>query len=128
MRESYGLILLVDDEEMIVRGGRRMLRAIGYDVVCARDGLEALELYREHAEEIRAVVLDLAMPRMSGSQTYKALREIDPEVKVLVSSGYTEDLGPSDLLTRGAKAFVHKPYGIAELAAALSRVLGGTPS
>ncbi|OFW61543.1 MAG: hypothetical protein A2133_12805 [Actinobacteria bacterium RBG_16_64_13] len=113
--QGEGTILLVDDEETIRTMGERMLASLGFAVITAGDGREALARYAEHRDEISLVLLDLTMPRMDGEETFRELRLLDPEVRVIISSGYAK----SDIATRfagqGSVGFVNKPYSLAEL-------------
>jgi len=114
------LILLVDDEEMIRTVGRVVLEGAGMRVLEAADGLEALAQFREHQSDIGMIILDLTMPGMSGHETCRALRLIEPAVRVLFSSGYSsEDVTPSD----GAIGLLPKPYRPHELLEAVQRAL-----
>jgi two-component system, cell cycle sensor histidine kinase and response regulator CckA len=118
-----GTVLLVDDEETIRVLGRRMLASLGFQVLTAVDGQEALEVYRAHQDEIVLVVLDLTMPRMDGAETLQELRRMDPEVKVIMSSGYDQqDIMP--LRGEGGPVgFVQKPYTLGVLRNELQGVL-----
>jgi PAS domain S-box-containing protein len=117
-----GVVLLVDDEEMVRDVGAEMLAGIGFRVILAVDGVEALERYREHRGEISLVILDLTMPRMDGEETLKALRGIDPGVRVLIASGYREE-GGGRFEKMNRVGFLPKPYRIAELRSQVRRVL-----
>jgi two-component system, cell cycle sensor histidine kinase and response regulator CckA len=109
-------ILLVDDEPAIRTLGRMVLERNGYRVLLAEDGIDAVETFREVADQVALVILDLTMPRLSGQDTYLRLREINPNVRVLFSSGYSADyLGHID----GATGFINKPYRPAELLEAI---------
>ena len=105
-------ILLVDDEEMITNVGKMLLEKLGYAVFIARNGGEALRIYREKQKEIELVVLDMIMPNMNGGETFERLKEIDPGVKVLLSSGYSLDGQAKDILAKGCKGFIQKPFDI----------------
>ena len=83
---NKGLILLVDDEEIVLDVGSQMLEKIGYSVIRARNGKEAIALFREHKAQVNMVILDLRMPEMDGECAYELLKEIKPDVKVLISS------------------------------------------
>jgi CheY-like chemotaxis protein len=122
--EQRQTILLVDDEPAIRTLGKRVLETQGYRVLLAEDGLDALETYSEMQREIGLVVLDLTMPRLSGRDTLKRLREIDPTVRVLLSSGYSVDQVQD---TAWAVGFVSKPYRPEELARAVRNALGKEP-
>jgi len=102
-------ILLVDDEAIIRNLGRTILQRYGYSVVVAEDGQDALEIYQRSAGEIDLVILDLTMPRLSGRDTFHQLLSIDPNVRVLFSSGYSaEQITEAD--REGVLGFVNKPY------------------
>lgn len=103
-------LLLVDDEELLRSLARLILERKGFRVLVARDGEEALAIYRERGAEIQLVLLDYVMPRLTGLQVFQMLRQIDPEVCVVFSSGYTMDSEVDQLLATGARGFVPKPY------------------
>lgn len=129
-RESWrgsGTVLLVDDEAPVRRLCRRMLERIGFRVLEAPDGREALEIYGKRGADIRCVILDMAMPVMDGGETLEALRRVDAGVRVILSSGYDsrELSGPG--ARAGAAAFIQKPYGMDGLRDALRAVLDGAP-
>jgi|GEM_PF-5904600 two-component system, cell cycle sensor histidine kinase and response regulator CckA len=105
-----GTVLLVDDERTVLKVGTRILQRIGYDTITAENGEAALKLYRQRGEDISFVILDLAMPVMDGTETFRRLHELDPKVLVLISSGYFKDTRVEQLLERGAIGFVQKPY------------------
>ena len=108
-------ILLVDDEGMIIEVGTKMLTRFGYKVITARSGGEALEIYRAEHERIDLVVLDMIMPDMSGGETFKHLKAIKPDVKVLLSSGYSINGQAKDILDQGCRGFIQKPFSMREL-------------
>jgi two-component system cell cycle sensor histidine kinase/response regulator CckA len=113
----------VDDEETIRAMGARMLASLGFKVITAADGREALALYADHRDEIRLVLLDLTMPKMDGEEAFLELQLIDPEVRVVMSSGYAESDIASRFAGKGLVGFVHKPYSLAELAEQLRAAL-----
>jgi two-component system cell cycle sensor histidine kinase/response regulator CckA len=110
-------ILLVDDEADVRHIGRKLLSKLGYEVLEAADGIEALELARTQGERIRLVLLDLTMPKLSGKETFSRLREIWPELPVLICSGFLVDLSE---FTRECGScpdgFVQKPYSFGDIA------------
>lgn len=108
-------ILLVDDEEVILNVGREILTLLGYRVQTAGSGLEALAIFREHFHEIDLVILDVAMPGMTGGETFDRLKEIDPQVRVLLSSGYSINGQAEDILQRGGIGFIPKPYTVQDI-------------
>ncbi len=116
-------VLLVDDEEAVLDIGRDLLKAMGCRVLRARDGREAIELYQKNQDDIDIVILDMIMPNISGSDTYDRMKEIDPEIKVLLSSGYSIDGQATDILKRGCSGFIQKPFTINELSAAIRQIL-----
>jgi CheY-like chemotaxis protein len=120
------LILLVDDEPAVRRVATLILTRHGYEVLVASDGVHALEIYRERQREIALVILDVTMPRMGGLACYEQLIQINPNVNVILSSGYSlEDLGPRFPIRPGVR-FVQKPYRIEELLEAVRSLLLGS--
>ena len=116
-------ILLVDDEEMIIDVGAQILKKLGYEVVTARHGKEALEVYRQNSQRVAIVILDLIMPQMSGGETYDKLKEMDPNLKVLLSSGYSVDGQATDILNRGCDGFIQKPFTLKNLSEKLRQII-----
>jgi two-component system cell cycle sensor histidine kinase/response regulator CckA len=121
--ERTGTILLVDDEEMVLDVSAKMLKNLGYTVFRARSGNEAIETYEENKDHIDMIILDMVMPQMGGGETYDRLKEIDPDVKVLLSSGYSIDGQAKDILSRGCDGFIHKPFGMEELVSKTREIL-----
>jgi len=115
-------VLLVDDEELMRRVGERLLRKLGYRVSVAADGHAAVELLRERASEFQLVILDLVMPGLDGEETFHQLREIDPLVPIILSSGFSRDEKVKRLLMAGANGFLPKPFELKHLARALKQV------
>jgi PAS domain S-box-containing protein len=120
-----GLILVVDDEEQVAQTARAALEHYGYSVLLAHDGVEAERLLRSEARSAALVLLDMAMPLISGEETLRRLQTIRPDVPVVLSTGYGEQ--HAERRFRGSKiaAFLEKPYSAADLAACVKRVLGG---
>ena len=119
-------VLLVDDEEMIVDVGQRMLSKLGYEVLIAKNGQEALSIYRGNADSIGLVVLDMVLPEMSGGEIYDRLKEMNSEVKVILSSGYGLDSKTSEILSRGCSGFIQKPFSLQSLYETIQAVLNKT--
>ncbi|MDY7037481.1 MAG: PAS domain S-box protein, partial [Thermodesulfobacteriota bacterium] len=117
-------ILLVDDEEMIINIGGELLKTMGYKVFKARGGEKAIELLREKKDRIDMVILDMIMPDMGGGETYDRMRQIDPNIKVLLSSGYSIDGQAKEILERGCNAFIQKPFNINQLSRKIREILG----
>jgi two-component system cell cycle sensor histidine kinase/response regulator CckA len=118
-------ILLAEDDEAVRNAGRRILESLGYTVLLAGDGREALQIYEREREHIDLVLLDLTMPRMSGLETLRGILQLDPEARVILASGYSANGPGSVALAEGAAAFVQKPYDLHELAQAVRAVLDG---
>ncbi len=116
-------VLVVDDEASVGQMVAEMLETIGCRATVCTDGKEAVSLYRRKGDEIDAVLLDLVMPNMDGKAVFHALKEIDPQLRVLVSSGYSVDGGAQELLAEGASGFIQKPYKIADLKTNLAAML-----
>jgi two-component system cell cycle sensor histidine kinase/response regulator CckA len=116
-------ILIVDDEDMIITVGSEMLRKLGYKVLLAKSGKEAIELCEAHKETIDMVILDMIMPDMNGEETYDRIKKIMPEVKVLLSSGYSIIGQAKHMLERGCNGFIQKPFNMKRLSHKVREVL-----
>ena len=116
--KGCGMVLLVDDEETIRGIGVEMLKELGFKIITASDGREALEIFKSNPD-IRFVILDLTMPHMDGEQCFRELRLIDPVVKVLISSGYNEQEVSQKFVGKGLAGFVQKPYTLSMLKGAI---------
>ncbi len=120
---ASGLVLVVDDEEWVRDAIAAMLEAAGIAWIAAESGSTALRIFRERDPEISLVLLDLSMPGLSGEETFEELRRIRPGLRVLLSSGYAEDVATSRFLGRGLAGFIQKPYRPEALVAAIRRAL-----
>jgi signal transduction histidine kinase/ActR/RegA family two-component response regulator len=116
-------ILLVDDEEVVLNVSRMVLERLGYKVLMARNGQEAIEVYKTKKEEIDLVILDLIMPTMGGEKTFDLLKTINPDLKVILSSGYSLNGQAAQIMERGCKGFIQKPFGAGELSQKIREVL-----
>jgi nitrogen-specific signal transduction histidine kinase/CheY-like chemotaxis protein len=116
-------VLLVDDEEMIVDVGSRLLEKLGYSVIKAGGGAEALRRYQENKDKIDMIILDMIMPDMGGSEVYEKIRKIDPEVKILLSSGYSIDGQATEILKKGCNGFIQKPFNLKDFSKKIREVL-----
>ncbi len=116
-------ILLVDDEDMVLDVGEEMLDALGYKVLLAKSGKEAIELYNKNLDNIDMVLLDMVMPDMGGGETYGRMKDINPDIKVLLSSGYNIDGQATEILKRGCDAFIQKPFDMQELSQKIRKIL-----
>jgi two-component system, cell cycle sensor histidine kinase and response regulator CckA len=103
-------LLLVDDEEMILKVGAKMLARLGYTVLTARTGPDAIAIYEREKDTIAMVILDMIMPVMSGHEIFERLKEINPQIKTLLSSGYSIDGQAAEILQRGCNGFIQKPF------------------
>jgi PAS domain S-box-containing protein len=121
-------ILLVDDEQMIIDVGEEMLLKLGYEVFTAGSGSEAIEIYEKRREDIAIVILDMVMPDMGGGMTFDRLKEIDPNVQALLSSGYSIDGEASEILRRGCRGFIQKPFRLSDLSEQLRNIIGNEGS
>ncbi len=116
-------VLLVDDENIILEVGKELFENLGYRVLTAKNGKEAIDIYIKEQGRIDLVVLDMIMPGMGGRETYDGLKEINPDVKVLLSSGYSIDGQATEILNRGCNGFIQKPFNIAVLSQKTREVL-----
>jgi PAS domain S-box-containing protein len=105
-------ILLVDDEEIILNVGKEILETLGYTVMTASGGREAIDVYRERKEEIDLVILDMIMPDLEGGKTFDALKVVDADVSVILSSGYSLNSEAESIMQRGCAAFMQKPFNV----------------
>jgi PAS domain S-box-containing protein len=121
--QGTGTVLLVDDEEVILEVGRDLLEAMGYRVLLARDGKEAIKVYEKNRDEIDTVVLDMVMPSMGGGEAYDRMKEINTDIKVLLSSGFGIDGEATEILERGCDGFIQKPFRMSELAEKIRGIL-----
>nr|HMQ14132.1 response regulator [Candidatus Competibacter phosphatis] len=122
--KGAGTILLVDDEESVRTLGTRMLERIGFKVLVAADGQEALDIYRKRRDEIALILLDLTMPQMDGEETLHELRRIDAKVRVVISSGYTEAEIAPQFAGKPLFGFLQKPYTLSALTQCLRDAMG----
>jgi CheY-like chemotaxis protein len=121
--EGTGTILLVDDEELILDVSTNLLEHLGYTVFAANGGKEAVEILKTHKNEIDIVILDMIMPDMGGAETFDRMKAIDPNVKVLLSSGYSISGQAREILNRGCDGFIQKPFNLAKLSRKISEIL-----
>ena len=116
-------ILLVDDEEMVIDVSVELLNKLGYTVLEAMNGYEAIEVYKEKKDKIDLVILDMIMPHIGGGETYDTIKKIDSGVKVLLSSGYSLSGQASEILDRGCNGFIQKPFNMRTLSQKIRKVL-----
>ncbi len=118
-----GTILLVDDEESLLALGARMLEHLGFTVLTAADGLQAVELYRQRGKEIDLVLMDLTMPHMDGAEAFGELRRLNPDVRVILASGYGKEDVASRFAGNGIDGVLQKPYTLARLRESLAGLM-----
>lgn len=116
-------ILLVDDEESVLKLGGKILDRLGYNILEARNGHEAVDVYRVHKNKIDLVILDMIMPDMGGGAVYDRIKMIKPDVKVILSSGYSAEGQAAAILERGCNGFIQKPFSIKYLSQKIREVL-----
>jgi two-component system cell cycle sensor histidine kinase/response regulator CckA len=121
--EGKGTVLLVDDDESVRAVGRKMLERIGFSVVTAADGSEAIARFRERADDIICAIVDLTMPHVDGAETFRELRRMRPGVRVILSSGYNEQDVTQRFVGKGLAGFIQKPYQLSTLVSVLKEVL-----
>jgi len=120
--DKQSVILFADDDDLCLDVGVKMLQKLGYEVLDARDGKEALEVFNENKNEIDLVILDMKMPH-NGSTTFSQLKKINADVKVLIASGYTEDQQIREMQKQGCYGFIQKPFSIRTLAQQVTNAL-----
>jgi len=124
MFRGTGNILLIDDEKMILDVGCELLEELGYTVLSALSGREALEIFQENSTKIDLVIMDMIMPGMSGGETFDRLRNINQDIKVLLSSGYSLNGQATQILRRGCDGFIQKPFNLNQLAEKIGSIIG----
>jgi len=123
MLKGTGTILLIDDEKMILDVGRELLGELGYTVLSTLSGREALDIFQKNSDKIDLVIMDMIMPGMGGGETFDRLRAINPNIKVLLSSGYSVNGQASKILHRGCDGFIQKPFNLNQLAEKIGKIM-----
>jgi signal transduction histidine kinase/ActR/RegA family two-component response regulator len=118
-------VLFVDDEEGIVEIARLILEKLGYTVIEAHGGRQAVEIYQRQKKKIAIVILDMIIPGMSGAETFAELRAVDPQVKILLSSGYSITGQAQSIMEQGCNGFIQKPFNMQDLSIKVRQVLDG---
>lgn len=121
-----GVVLLVDDEAMVLEAGSRMLEKLGFTILRASGGQEAIDIFRQKTAEIDLVILDIVMPEIGGEEVYRRIKKIKPDAKVLVSSGYDCSGRMPEILKEDGNGFIQKPYSLSELSLKLQEALNMT--
>ena len=121
--KGSGTLLIVDDEELVLDVGVNMLKKLGYTVLKALNGTEAVEIFEANKNKIKMAILDIIMPDMGGGQVYDKIKAINPQVKVLLCSGYSVDGQAIELLERGCDGFMQKPFTMEELSGKITQIM-----
>ncbi|MCP4370555.1 MAG: response regulator, partial [Deltaproteobacteria bacterium] len=116
-------VLFVDDDDMTIEIAAEIFTKLGYKILIAKSGKEAVEIYEKNKEQIDLVLLDMIMPDMSGSDTYERMKDINPRIKVLLFSGYSVKGQATEMLNRGCNGFIQKPFKMKELSQKMREVL-----
>ena len=115
IQKAKETVFLVDDDDMIADVSEMILKSSGYDVVTAKSGKEAIEVYKKNHSRVDMVILDMILTDMGGGDIYDRLKEINPRIKVLLASGYDIDYQGRDIMERGCDGFIQKPFNMNEL-------------
>ena len=118
-----GVILLVDDDEIVLEVGGKMLRHIGYEVLIARDGEEAIGVFDKHQGIVDAIILDMRLPGMNGATVFEQLRKINSHTRVLLASGYFDNHLSSVILDNNCNDFIQKPFDFKQLRQKLEKLM-----
>jgi two-component system cell cycle sensor histidine kinase/response regulator CckA len=123
LQTGHETVLLIDDEEMILDVGSNILEGLGYRVMIATGGKQGLEVYEQNKDAIDIVIIDMIMPEIGGRETFDSMLKINPSVKVLLSSGYSLDGQAEEIMRRGCKGFIQKPFTTEELSKKIRGIL-----
>jgi signal transduction histidine kinase/ActR/RegA family two-component response regulator len=121
-----GTVLLIDDEKIVLEVSQAMLEQLGYKVLVAGSGKEGVSIFQHTEEKVDLVILDLVMPGMDGPSTFEQLRNIDPAIPVILSSGYAINEMAEEVIQKGCNAFIQKPFSLNELSQLVRSVLDGS--
>lgn len=123
LTEGNETILLVDDEQIIVEVARDMLEILGYKVIVTQSGQEAINIYQQQKDGIDLVIQDMVMPGIDGAEIFRALKNINPNVKVILASGYIMNQQIATVMEQGCRAFIQKPFRLEDLSGKVREVL-----
>jgi PAS domain S-box-containing protein len=121
--KGSGTVLIVDDERLVLDVSANMVEKLGYTVLKAQNGKEAVDIFEANHDKIKMVILDIIMPDMGGGQVYEKIKTINPAIKVLLASGYSVDGQAIELLERGCDGFIQKPFTMEELSAKIKLIM-----
>ena len=116
-------VLLVDDEEIVIGVGQQMLERLGFSVLTARSGQEAVDVYKNNPDDVDLVLLDMIMPGLEAGDTYDKLKAVNPAIKVILSSGYSLDQKAGAIIERGCNGFIQKPFNMKILQEKIEEIL-----
>ena len=116
-------VLLVDDEEIVISVGKQMLEKLQFSVLTAKNGKEALGVYKDNQNEIDFVILDMILPDMGAAEIFDELQSSNSTIKILLSSGYGADQQTGQLLKRGFCGFIQKPFNMQSLSDKIQEIL-----
>lgn len=122
-KEGNGLVLVVEDEPIMRKIAVKVLDNDGYDVILAEDGCEGVNLFKKHHKKIKLVLLDLVLPKKQGKDVYIEIKNINPNVNVLLNTGFSKDKKVRELFQMGVKHFIEKPYSLEELSTAIHKAV-----
>ncbi len=120
---GQGTVLLIDDEDMVLEIGRALLETMGYRVITAKEGEEAIAIYEKQGSGIDLVLLDVVMPGLGGGEVFDRLKAMNPDLKCLLLSGYSIDGEASEILQRGCDGFIQKPFKLRDLSKSIREIL-----
>jgi two-component system cell cycle sensor histidine kinase/response regulator CckA len=121
--EQAKTILLIDDEEIVINTSEMMLKSLGYKVIKAHSGYEGLQLFEENKSKIDLIISDFEMPEMNGKEVMNKLRKIDPQIKVMLSSGALTDEDEKEVMNEGFNGFLKKPYNMNTLCMKMTEII-----
>ena len=121
--EQAKTILLIDDEEIVINTSEMMLKSLGYKVIKAHSGYEGLQLFEENKSKIDLIISDFEMPEMNGKEVMNKLRKIDPQIKVMLSSGALTDEDEKEVRNEGFNGFLKKPYNMNTLCMKMTEII-----
>ena len=121
--EQKKTILLIDDEETVINISEMMLKRLGYSVIKAHNGYDGLKLFKENKSKIDLVISDLEMPKMNGKELMDKLRKIEPQIKIMLSSGALTDADEKNVMNKGFNGFLKKPYNMNTLCEKMAEII-----
>jgi CheY-like chemotaxis protein len=126
IKKGSETVLIVDDEPHVLQVSKKILEALGYRVYEAAGGEKGIALYQDKKDEIELVILDMIMPGLSGSDTFNRIKEINPEARIVLSSGYSLDGQAQEIMDKGCHGFIQKPFNVKTISVKLREVLDGS--